>query len=223
MIDPKLTISLFKLRTKKALVKQTYTANVYGKDGDENMGHALAELIKFSREQKSEYYWSFSRYARNHAKADLQEMTAVMLEYPYSCRSELLDALDASPFVHYLIHTQDEINTKKAEERLLVAFPLVSPVIDPKDYTRIASLLSEQLGVGSHSTGDFSSTFLFCPFLQVCSLPKIVLNDAEKEFLDPVAFKDEHAGVWTNARALQEGQPSQPKPMKLDATGLFQF
>lgn len=221
MIDPTLTISLFKLRTKRALVKLSYTASVYGTGGHENMGHALAELVKHCREHKDEFYWTFARYKRNHAKADIQEMTAIMLEYPYSCRAELDQALESFPFVHYTIHAQDEINTKRPEERTLVAVPLIKPISDPKDYTRVASLLSEHLGVGSHSKGDFSSTFLFAPFLQVCSLPKVILHDDNREFLDALAFIEEHRGTWTNARLLQDGAAPQPKAAKLDDTGLF--
>lgn len=222
MTNPSLTISLFKLRTKKALVKLSYTAPVYS-DNFENMGHAIAEEIKHQA-QHGQFYWSFARYKRNHLKADIQEMTAIMLEYPYSCRAALMAALDESPFVHYIIHAQDEINTKRPDERLVVAFPLLVAITDPKDYTRIASLLSEQLGIGDHSRGDFSSTFLFAPFVGVCSTPKIVLNDADRQFLDPAAFIDEHRGTWTDARALQFGAtPVQPEPTVFHDSGLFVF
>lgn len=221
MIDPTITISLFKLRTQRALVKFSYTASIYGTGGFENMGHNLAELVKHSREQKDEYYWSFARYKRNHLKADIQEMTAIMLEYPYSCRNELDAALAELPYVHYVIHSQDEINTKRPEERLLVAIPLVEAITDPSRYTRVASILSEKIGVGSHSKGDFSSTFLFAPFTQVCSQPKVVLHDNNRKFLNADQFYDENKGVWVNARLLQEGAAPQPKALKLDQSGLF--
>jgi len=220
--NPNLTISLFKLRTKKALVKFSYTASVYS-DTCESMGHAIAEEIKHEA-QHGGFYWSFARYKRNHLKADIQEMTAIMLEYPYSCRAALMAALDESPFVHYVIHAQDEINTKRPEERLVIAFPLLVAITDPKEYTRIASLLSEQLGVGDHTVGDFSSTFLFAPFVGVCSTPKIVLNDLDREFLDPAAFIEEHRGTWTDAHALQLGAMQvQPEPTSFHDSGLFVF
>jgi len=223
MPNPNLTISFFKLRTTRALVKESYTANIYGADGFENMGHAIAETIKHAIAHKIEHYWSFARYKRNHKKDDIQELTAIMLEYPYSLRAQLMEALDACPYGHYIIHAQDEINTKRPEERLLVAFPLIEPITSPKDYTRIASLLSEQLGIGEHSKGDFSSTFLFAPFTGVCSTPKVVLNDLDRTYLDAQQFLEENRGVWTNAAKLQEGAPQQPRPMKLDETGLFAF
>lgn len=222
MTNPNMTISLFKLRTKKALVKFSYTAPVYS-ETCENMGHAIAEEIKHEA-QHGGFYWSFARYRRNHLKADIQEMTAIMLEYPYSCRSALMAALDESPFVHYVIHAQDEINTKRPEERLVIAFPLAEPITSPKDYTRIAALLSEQLGIGDHTRGDFSSTFLFAPFVGVCSTPKIVLNDLDREFLDPDAFIEEHRGTWTDAEALQVGAMTiQPESTALHDSGLFVF
>lgn len=222
MKNPNLTISLFKLRTKRALVKFSYTAPVYS-DTCENIGHAIAEEIKHEA-QHGGFYWSFARYKRNHLKTDIQEMTAIMLEYPYSCRGALMAALDESQFAHYIIHAQDEINTKRPEERIVIAFPLLVAITDPKEYTRIASLLSEQLGIGDHSRGDFSSTFLFAPFVGVCSTPKIVLNDLNREFLDPAAFIEQHRGTWTNARNLQLGaMPAQTEPTGFHDSDLFVF
>lgn len=222
MTNPNLTISLFKLRTKRALVKFSYTAPVYS-DTCENMGHAIAEEIKHEA-QHGGFYWSFARYKRNHLKDDIQEMTAIMLEYPYASRGALMAALDESPFVHYVIHAQDEINTKRPEERLVIAFPLLVAITDPKEYTRIASLLSEQLGVANHSKGDFSSTFLFAPFVGACSTPKIILNDLDREFLDPALFIEEHRGTWTDARALQLGAVAGlPNPTVFHESGLFEF
>lgn len=222
MDNPTLTISLFKLRTRRALVKYSYTAAVYS-DALESMGHAIAEEIKHQA-QHGGFYWSFARYKRNHLKADIQEMTAVMLEYPYALRAALMAALDECPYVHYVIHAQDEINTKRPEERLVIAFPLAEPITSPKDYTRIAALLSEQLGVGDHTRGDFSSTFLFAPFVGVCSTPKIVLNDLDREFLDPDAFIEEHRGTWTDAEALQVGAMTiQPESTAFHDSGLFVF
>lgn len=220
MSNPSLTISFFRMRTTRALVKESYTANVYSADGFENMGHAMAETIKHAKTHKIEHYWTFARYKRNHKKDDIQELTAIMLEYPYDLRAQLAEALNDCSYAHYIIHAQDEINTKRPEERLLVAFPLNDPITNPKDYTRIASLLSEQLGVGEHSKGDFSSTFLFAPFTGVCSTPKIILNDLDRTYLDAEQFLEENRGVWTNARLLQEGAPQQPQ-QTVDDTSLF--
>ncbi|WP_293922939.1 hypothetical protein [Sphingobium sp. UBA5915] len=222
MDNPTLTISLFKLRTRRALVKHSYTAAVYS-DTLESMGHAIAEEIKHQA-MHGGFYWSFARYKRNHLKADIQEMTAIMLEYPYACRAALMAALDECPYVHYVIHAQDEINTKRPEERLVIAFPLAKPITSPRDYTRIAALLSEQLGIGDHTRGDFSSTFLFAPFVGVCSTPKVVLNDLDREFLDPAEFIEEHRGTWTDARALQlDAVPAQQLPNAFHDSGLFVF
>lgn len=222
MIDPTLKLNLFKMRTKKALRKLSFTGSVYGITAQEKMEDALRDLIQLCRDEKNEFYWSFADYKRNHTKTDILEITAIPLEFPYSLASEIAEAQKTFPFVHYVIHTQDEIKSKRPQERLVVLTPLAKPITCPKEYTRIASLLSEQLGVCEHSKGDFSATFLFAPFLQVCSMPKIVLHDAERTFLDPQAYLEENKGVWTNARLMQEGAAPQPK-LKADETGLFMF
>ncbi|MFX4084055.1 hypothetical protein ACKU27_03005 [Sphingobium yanoikuyae] len=222
MIDPILKLTLFKMRTKKALKKLSYTGSIYGITAEEKMEDALRDLIQHCRDEKDEFYWSFASYARNHTKSDILEISAIPLEFPYELASEIVEAQETFPHIHYIIHSQDEINSKRPQERLVVLTPLAKPITCPKEYTRIASLLSEQLGVAEHSKGDFSSTFLFAPFLQVCSMPKIVLHDTDRTFLDPDAYLKENKGVWTNARLMQEGAAAQPK-LKADETGLFMF
>ncbi|WP_146037255.1 hypothetical protein [Novosphingobium guangzhouense] len=185
----------------------------------------MAEQIKHSGQPKhKEFYWSFARYRRNHEKGDIQEMTAIMLEFPYTSRAVLMQALDECPYVHYIIHAQDEINTKRPEERLLVAFPVQTPITEPTVYTRCASIIQDDLGLRQHSTGDYSSTFLFAPFVGYCSTPKVILNDQDREFLDADALYEANRGRWTNAASLQVGA----EPPKLDPTthhdsGLFIF
>lgn len=223
MIDPTLTLTLLKRRTKAARVKKQFQFSVYDNNGLGSMTDAITELARHGRTEKDEYYLSFASYKSRHTKDDIQHMSAIPLSYPYSCKAELDAALSSLPYIHYVIHSQSETNSKAPEERIVVAFIPDSPITCPKEYTRIASILSEKIGVGSHSQGDFSATYLFALFTQICSVPKIVLNDVDREFLDPAAFIEEHRGVWTNARLLQEGAAPKPKAMTPDDTGLFVF
>lgn len=223
MIDPTLTLSLFKRRTKTAKAKKQFQFSVYDGNGTGSMSDAIAELARHGRTEKDEYYLSFAGYKTHHTKDDIQHMSAIPFSYPYSCKAELDAALSSLPYIHYVIHAQIETNSKAPEERLVVVVIPETPIICPKEYTRIASILSEKIGVGSHSHGDFSATYLFALFTQICSVPKVILNDVDREFLDPTIFIDEHRGVWTNVRLLQEGASDQPKAMTLDDTGLFEF
>lgn len=224
MGNPTMLFSQFKGRAIRNTVKLTHTYTVYPENGFQDMGYYMAQEIERARINKDEHYWSFARYKRNHQKADILELTAIPLEFPYSSRAELADALLDFPYVHYIIHAQDEINTARPEERLLVAVPLVTPISDKAAYTRCASLISGVIGLGEHSKGDFSCTFLFAPFTGVCSTPTVTLFDVEREFLDADAFYEENRGIWTNASAYQEGAaPLSIKPVVIDDTGLFAF
>lgn len=214
MSNPLLTISLFYIRTKKACVKHTYTASVYP-NGATTMGDELDDLLAHMRDHKQKAYLTFATYQKNHTKDDLLQMSAIMLEYPWSSREQLLQNLAGLPYAHYVVDTIADFSPT-SECRLLVAFPLDRPITDPKQYTRIASLLWNAIGIDAHTKGDISGTFLFAPYI---ARPSVRYFDAEGVFIDPDTFVDEHRGTWVNAR---ESEPAKPEPQPSD-DGLFLF
>lgn len=217
MIEPSIRLSLFKRRTKTAKVRETYVGTFFGTEDFAPASDHIYSLIEHSRKHKQEHYWSFASYKRTHSKIDIQEMTAVVLSFPYEVKAQLIARLQNFAYVSYLIHGQHETYTKRPEERLILAVVLERPITSPNDYTRIASLLADQIGIEGHSAGDFSATFLFAPFAQVCTEPSISLVIEDRVFLNADEFLASNKGIWTDARDYQA------TPIQTDETGLFQL
>lgn len=216
MIDPTLVISLFAIRTKKALVKCTHTANVYDSLGNAPMQDILLSYIENMRDTNSPRYLTFTSYKRNHKKDDILQCSAIMLEYPYSKKQQLEERLAQLPFTHYQIDTQADFDNN-AEARILVSFPMVNPIYEPRDYTRVASLLWDEIGIDAHTKGDISSTFLFAPYVV---RPKVLFRDADRHFLDYEEYLRDNRGHWVDAKHREE-KPA-PAFVKSD-DGLFSF
>lgn len=215
MINPLLTVNFFKIRTKKAVVRTSYTANVYSNQGSNPMGAALLDMITNMGQHGDKGYISFTSYKRNHQKEDVEYCSAVMLEYPYRDRAALLERLESFPFVHYLIDTQSDFDGAN-EARVLLAIPLAQPITMPKLYTRVASLLWDELGIEAHTKGDISSTFLFAAYT---INPSVVLYDDQRTFLDATEYLAANRGNWVVAT---EGSTPTAKPKPISANGLWE-
>ncbi|MBT0668414.1 hypothetical protein HT136_08530 [Novosphingobium profundi] len=218
-MNPTIHLTSFKLRTDSAKVKEPYVGNVYG---DENFASAGTHICRLAAQTKAQHYLSFARYAGTHNKKCIVDMTAVALSFPSNARKDIIERLDEFPYNCYLIRAQDKINNPKPQERLVLAVMFEQPIFNTDEYTRIASLLTEMLDINGHTKGDFSATFLFAPSTVPSIEPVVTLYDG-REFLNPTEFIAANRGVWTNARLKQEGSEHQPKPMKLDESGLFHF
>ena len=216
MIDPTLVLNLFAIRTKKALVKCSHTANVYALNGNAAMHDIILSYIENMRDTNSPRFLTFTSYKRNHKKEDITNCSAIMLEYPYSKKAQLEERLSQLPYVHYQIDTQADFENT-AEARILIAFPLVKAIIEPRDYTRVASLLWDEIGIQAHTKGDISSTFLFAPYF---IRPSVIFRDADKQFLDYEEYLADNRGHWVNAKHEEE----KPAPTFTQSDdGLFSF
>jgi hypothetical protein len=206
MTNPHLTVNLFKIRTKNAVVGMSHTANVIGHDGNQSMGTVLLDHFHNMNKLGQKGYISFTSYRRNHQKEDIEYCSAVMLEYPYSDLPQLTERLSTFPFTHYQIDTQSDAD-RRAEARVLVAFPLVQPITSPREYTRVASLLWEEIGMGAKTKGSISSTFLFCPYTVN---PRVQLYSEGRDFIDAETYLTDNKGNWVDARenAAPEFQPA---------------
>lgn len=216
MIDPTLVLSLFAIRTKKALVKCTHTATVFGTDNHPPMGDIVQSYIENMRDTNSPRYLSFTSYAKNHKKDDILQSSAIPLEYPYSKKAQLEERLAQLGFPYYQIDTQADF-TNTAEARIVASLPLLNPITDPKDYTRAASLLWNEIGIEAHTDGCISSTFLFAPYLPN---PRVVLYNADGPFLDALEYIEANRGEWVDARSQQAPKP---KPQQISDDGLWAF
>lgn len=223
MLNPVQWLTMFKLRTKQANAREQYATNHFGSDGFAPTLTYLEWIVDHAITTGIEHYWSFAQYERKHTKSDIKLMTGIMLSFPYAARSELLEFAKSYEHVCYLIHSQAEINTKRPEEKWTFVVPLEEPITSTDDYTRIAALISDQIGIKGHTPGDFAATFLFAPFTQICSEPTFRLYDQDRSFLNAEAFIAENKGVWINAKSMQEGAEFQHQPRQIDPTGLFQF
>ena len=128
MINPTLTLSLLKRRTKTARIKKKFQFPVYDNNGLGCMSDVIGELAKHARTENDEYYLSFAGYKSHHTKDDIQHMSAIPFSYPYSSKAELDAALSELPYIHYVVHAQIETNCKAPEERLVVAVIPDSPI-----------------------------------------------------------------------------------------------
>lgn len=213
MIGPKLTISLFAIKTKKALVKSTDTRNVFAENGNPDMGTVVKSYIANMRDHGDPRYMTFTAYTKNHKKDDIQSCSAIMLEYPYANKVELLEKLNELPFIYYLIDTQSDFDAK-AEARILVAFPLETAITKPSDYTRTASLLWDEIGISAHTQGSISSTFLFAPYFVN---PGVKLVSQDRAFLGHTAYMAANEDHW-----VKVDEAKQPN-LTLSEDGLFEF
>lgn len=216
MIDPTLVLNLFAIRTKKALVKCSHTANVYATNGNPAMHDVLQSYIENMRDTNSPRFLTFTSYKRNHKKDDILHCSAIMLEYPYSKKQQLEERLAELPYIHFQIDTQSDLENT-AEARILIAFPLAKAIIDPREYTRVASLLWDEVGIDAHTKGDISSTFLFAPYF---IRPSVKLRDADKQFLNYEEYLAENRGHWVDAKHREE-KPATTFVQSDD--GLFSF
>ncbi len=216
MTNPLLTVTRFLIKEKRAVVNLHYTANVYAPAGKPSMGTVLLDMIKNMRDQKVKGYLTFTEYKRNHKKEDVISCPAIMLEYPYKQRTELLARLDEMPYAYYLIDTVSEF-TMDGEARILVAFPLAEPITEPKQYTRVASLLWDEIGLVAHTKGCISVTFLFVPYI---ANPGVRFFDHNKDILDATEYAQSRKRDWVVAT---DGAAIKPKPRLISDDGLFDW
>lgn len=216
MSNPQLAINLFKMKQERSVVTLRHIANVYAENGNPSMQSVLLDHISNMgrTDQKGcTGYLTFTDYARNHNKENIAACTAIMMEYPWSDRDELLSRLKALPYSAYLIDTQTDFDAR-AEARILVAIILETPVQDTRLYSRTASLLWKEIGLGKASQGSISSTFLFAP---ITHAPRV-------EFLDQGSFLNAQDYVAENGHRWVKVSEEAPKPATtVSDDGLFQW
>jgi hypothetical protein len=97
----------------------------------------------------------------------------------------------------------------------VVAFPLAKPISDTALYTRVASLLWDEIGIDAQTDGCITATFLFAPYLPN---PKVVLYNEDQPFLDAHEYREAKRGEWVDARSQQAPKA---KPQQVSDDGLF--
>lgn len=106
--------------------------------------------------------WSFASYKTNkHVKSAIRHNTAVTLEYGESARSDVMAELADMGFAHWIVDTETT-----TENRFAVIIPLATPVLNESKsnrYSRLASVLLQQIGAAQAVEGCIAATFLFCP------------------------------------------------------------
>lgn len=204
MNNPHLTVNLFKIRTTKAVVRMSHTANVFSDNGNQSMATVLFDHFQNMNCAKNHGYFSFTSYRRNHQKEDIEYCSAVMLEYPYSELARLTERLSKLPYAHFQIDTQSDVDNH-AEARVLIAFPLVEAITTPSDYTRVASLLWNEIGIGAKTKGSISSTFLFCPYTV---RPRVQLYSEGRFFIDPKTYLELNKTNWVDACETATPKPT---------------
>lgn len=204
MSQPTHHISLWAGRAKRNVVNTTYTTSLYSEEREVNgvaviqlsLKDVLLNLICHMNKHSIEQYMSFAEYEKNHLKGEIKQMTAIMLDYPYSAKHQLQKRLAEMPYIHLIVDTQTEFGPT-ARPSVMVIFPLALPVLDTALYTRVASLLFSEIGIGEHQEGKVSSTYLFAPYIVN---PYVALFDQGRTMLDPFDYRDSNVGVWVNAR-----------------------
>ena len=214
MIDPALVLARFSKRTKDAKVKPLHYATVFGSNSNPIMDEVILNYIEEMRDKNKPLYMGFTSYVKNHIKDHIIESTAVPLEYPYSKKTHLEERLDELGLPYHEIDTQSDF-TIDAEARIVASFPFAKPVTDGVLYTRVASLLWNDIGIDAHTDGCISQTFLFAPYYLN---PKVAFKNADQPFLDAQAYRDAHDGVWVDARSQQVPKA---KPQQVSDDGLF--
>lgn len=204
MSQPTHHISLWAGRAKRNVVNTTYVTSLYQEEREVNgetmihlsLTEVILNLIWHMNKHSIEQYMSFAEYEKNHLKSEIKQMTAIMLDYPYSAKHQLEKRLADIPYTYLLIDTQTEFGPA-ARPGVMIVFPLASPIHDTALYTRVASLLFAEIGIGEHQEGKVSSTYLFAPYVVN---PYVELFDEGRSMLDPFDYRDSNVGVWVNAR-----------------------
>lgn len=204
MSQPTHHISLWAGRAKRNVVNASYTTSLYSEEREVNgetviqlsLKDVLLDLIWHMNKHSIEQYMSFAEYEKNHLKAEIKQMTAIMLDYPYSAKHQLEKRLASMPYTYLLIDTQTEFGPA-ARPGVMVVFPLDRPILDTALYTRVASLLFSEIGIGEHQEGKVASSYLFAPYVVN---PYVELFDEGRSMLDPFDYRDSNVGVWVNAR-----------------------
>lgn len=216
MIDPVLVLARFAKRTKDAKVKPLHYATAFGSNGNPVMDEVIFNYIEEMRDKNKPLYLGFTSYIKNHDKNHIIECTAIPLEYPYSKKAQLNERLAELALPYYEIDTQSDF-TINAEARIVASFPFAKPVTDGALYTRVASLLWNEIGIDAHTDGCISQTFLFAPYYVN---PKVAFKNADQPFLDAQAYRDAHDGVWVDARSQLTPKA---KPQQVSDDGLFSW
>ena len=140
-------------------------------------------------------YWSFANYsAKRQDKSAIRYNTAVALEYQEHTRAAVLAELADMGLAHWIVDTESP-----TENRFAVIFPLSTPVLnDSKSnrYTRLASVLIQQIEVDGAVDGCNAATFLFAP------RPTAQVQGFAGSILDPSTYIKETAELLAKANAF---------------------
>lgn len=175
MTNPTITLTRFK-QAHKAQAKHDYCElPVFG---DLSLEDAMEGLIQMQRETAGQpHLWSFSDYKATHRKEGITATTAIPLEYSIASEDEVRAAVKNLAWACYIIETEN-----KTGNTITVVFPLVQPITDAKDYSRLASILAVGIGAPRLAQGCGAITYLIQPrpFAKVEYHDGIMVDAAER-------------------------------------------
>ncbi len=161
----------------------------------------MADCIQAVENGPQPRYWSFAKFSKKaHKKDAITANTAIVLEYPLHKKSELEMELAELKLAHYLIQT-DDTKTNMVAAIIPRAYPLMNTPGSNR-YSRLASVLIEQIGIDGVTDGCQSCTVLIKP------INKARVEAFLGDFIDPETYIKDTADM--NARAKRYIDSAKP-------------
>lgn len=175
------------------------------------MTHYMTDcLFRLKTMGQEPRYWSFASFnSKRHDKAAIRLNTALVLEYRDSARASVLAELADIGLAHWIVDTESP-----TENRFAVIFPLANPILNEarsNRYTRLASVLLQQIGVAGAVDGCNAITFLVAP------RPTALVQGFAGDILDPEPYIRETAQLLAEANSFIDRVKSEND----DDDGLF--
>ncbi|QPL38240.1 hypothetical protein IT881_08720 [Erythrobacter sp. A30-3] len=177
------------------------------------MAHYMADcLFRLKTMGQEPRYWSFASFsAKRHDKSSIRLNSALVLEYRDSARASVLAELADIGLAHWIIDTESP-----TENRFAVIFPLANPILNENRsnrYTRLASVLLQQIGVAGAVDGCNANTFLIAP------RPTALVQGFAGDILDPEPYIKDTAELLAQANSFIDRVKSEDN----DDDGLFEW
>lgn len=208
MSYPTLELTRFNRLRGQNYWTDAYRSPVVSDTGGITISDYMADCIKRASMGPEPRFWSFAKFnSKTHKKSSIAANTAVVLEYPFHKKSELEMQLGELGLPHFLVLTDDGQRNMVAVI-VPLAMPLMNMVTSGR-YSRLASVLIQQIGIEGATDGCQSCTFLIKPINNA----RIEAFAGNGQFLDPEAYIKETADLHAKAKTFIDP----PEEQKADA------
>lgn len=204
MSYPTLELTRFDRLRGSNMWHDAYKAPVASSTGSVTISDYMMDCVKRASNQPEPRFWSFAKFSsKTHKKSSIAANTAVVLEYPFHKKPELEMQLAELGLPHFLVPTDDN-----QSNMIAVIVPLAFPLMNIKEsnrYSRLASVLIQQIGLDGVTDGCQSCTFLIKPIHNA----RVEAFAGSGTFVDPESYIKDTKDMDAKAKRFIEPEQEQ--------------